>query len=163
MAMLGHSWGAGVMALYAAQYSRRVGRMVIVGGIPLTAKGLAAFFDGVEAGRDSASIQRMSQWEATLKANPEDQTACRELNALFFAPLLCGHRGRHAPAGRLLQRSAGVPSQRGGSRGPLHLGFPRRVRLAAGDAASDCADADHSRGPGSDPNGIRPGVGGHDA
>jgi proline iminopeptidase len=93
MTMLGHSWGAGVMALYAAQHPRRVGRMVSVGGIPLTARGLAVFFDGVQAGRDSASIQRMSQWEATLKANPEDQTACRELKALYFTPFFVDTTG----------------------------------------------------------------------
>jgi len=93
MTMLGHSWGAGVVALYAARYPKRVGRIVIVGGIPLTAQGLAAFFGGLRAGRDSASIRRMKQWEATLEANPEDQTACRELNALYFTPFFVDTTG----------------------------------------------------------------------
>jgi proline iminopeptidase len=93
MTMLGHSWGAGVVALYAAQYPRRVGRIVIVGGIPLTAQGLTAFFDGLQAGRDSASIRRMNQWEATLEANPEDRSACRELNALFYTPFFVDTTG----------------------------------------------------------------------
>jgi hypothetical protein len=35
----------------------------------------------------------MNQWEATLKANPEDQTACRELNALFFTPFFVDTTG----------------------------------------------------------------------
>jgi len=93
LTMLGHSWGAGVLALYAAQYPERVGRMVIVGGIPLTAQGLAAFFAGLRAGRDSATRRRMSQWEAALAADPEDQTACRESNALFFTPFFVDTTG----------------------------------------------------------------------
>lgn len=93
MTMLGHSWGAGVVALYAAQFPRRVGRIVIVGGIPLTAQGLAAFFDGLRAGRDSATIRRMYELEAILRTNPEHQTACRELNALFFAPFFVDTTG----------------------------------------------------------------------
>jgi proline iminopeptidase len=93
LTMLGHSWGAGVVALYAARYPRRVGRILIVGGIPLTAQGLAAFFGGLRAGRDSGTIRRMTQWEATLEANPEDQTACRESNALFFTPFFVDTTG----------------------------------------------------------------------
>ena len=93
LTILGHSWGAGVLALYAAQYPQRVGRMVIVGGIPLTAQGLHAFFGGLRAGRDSATLRRMNQWAAALEADPEDQTACRELNALFFTPFFVDTTG----------------------------------------------------------------------
>jgi pimeloyl-ACP methyl ester carboxylesterase len=35
LTLLGHSWGAGVAALYAARHPDRVGRLLIVGGIPL--------------------------------------------------------------------------------------------------------------------------------
>lgn len=93
LTVLGHSWGAGVVALYAAQYPGRLGRIVIVGGIPLTAQGLAAFFGGVRARRDSATLRRMNQWEARLEANPEDLTACRESNALFFRPFFVDTTG----------------------------------------------------------------------
>lgn len=93
LTVLGHSWGAGVVALYAVQYPRRLGRVVIVGGIPLTARGLTAFFGGLRAGRDSATRQRMEQWNAALEANPEDQAACRESNALFFKPFFVDTTG----------------------------------------------------------------------
>ncbi len=35
MALLGHSWGAAVAALYASRYPDRIGRLLIVDGIPL--------------------------------------------------------------------------------------------------------------------------------
>lgn len=93
LTVLGHSWGAGVVALYGARYPRRLGRIVIVGGIPLTAQGLSAFFGGLRAGRDSVTRQRMDELKATLEANPEDQAACREANALFFRPFFVDTTG----------------------------------------------------------------------
>lgn len=86
MNMLGHSWGAGVVALYAIKYPDRVGRTLIVGGIPLRMSLLTRTFDDLKASRDSASRLRMEQWLAVRQANPEDPAPCRAYYAIWFHP-----------------------------------------------------------------------------
>ena len=105
--MLGHSWGAGVAALYAARYPERVGRVVVVGGIPLTMKGLVETFGGIAAGRDSASSGRMKEWMAARVANPEDPVACREYYAIWFHPFFVD-----SAAAKRLEVCSGSPEAR---------------------------------------------------
>ena len=84
--MLGHSWGAGIVALYAARYPERVGRVLIVGGIPLTMKGLTETFAGIYGGLDSVSRHRMQELTVARQANPEDPVLCRQYYAIWFHP-----------------------------------------------------------------------------
>jgi proline iminopeptidase len=84
--MLGHSWGAGVVALYASRYPERVGRTLIVGGIPLTMAGLKEAFDGIVARIDTASARRMAEIDSARRINPEDVALCRQSNAIWFHP-----------------------------------------------------------------------------
>jgi proline iminopeptidase len=84
--LLGHSWGAGVAALYASRYPERVRRLVIVDGIPLQQKELAQAFQDLAARRDSATRTQMEKWREARLANPGDATACRAYYVLWFGP-----------------------------------------------------------------------------
>ena len=84
--LLGHSWGAGVAALYAARYPVRVQRLIIVGGIPLRLAELTKAFEELAAGRDSATRAQMQQWREARLANPTDAAACRAYYTLWFGP-----------------------------------------------------------------------------
>jgi proline iminopeptidase len=86
LALLGHSWGAGVAALYASRYPERIGRLVIVGGIPLRQAALVEAFEALAAGRDSATRAQMQRWMEARRASPGDAGACRAYYALWFGP-----------------------------------------------------------------------------
>lgn len=82
--LLGHSWGAGVAALYAARYPNHIGRLLIVGGIPLRRQQLVQAFEELAAGRDSATREGMQKWMAARRADPGDVAACRAYYVLWF-------------------------------------------------------------------------------
>lgn len=86
LAMLGHSWGAGVTALYAIRHPERVGRLLVVGGLPLSLAGLVRTFEELDAGRDSVSRRRMHEWREARLADPGDVAACRAYYVLWFGP-----------------------------------------------------------------------------
>ena len=86
MALLGHSWGAGVAALYAGRYPERIGRLIIVGGIPLQRSLLTSAFDALAASRDSGTRRQMQHWREARLANPGDAAACRAYYVLWFTP-----------------------------------------------------------------------------
>ena len=84
--LLGHSWGAGVAALYAARYPERIGRLLIVDGIPLRQEELVQAFEALAAQRDSATRQQMQQWMERRRADPGDAVACHAYYVLWFRP-----------------------------------------------------------------------------
>lgn len=86
LALLGHSWGAGVAALYAARHRERVARLIIVGGMPLRRTELVRTFQSIDAGRDSAERQQLRNASAAWRAAPGDATACRAFYVLWFLP-----------------------------------------------------------------------------
>jgi proline iminopeptidase len=86
--LLGHSWGAGVAALYASRYPDRIGRLLIVNGIPLRAEVLRQAFQDLEARRDSATRQQMARWMELRRANPGDAAACHAYYVLWFGPFV---------------------------------------------------------------------------
>lgn len=94
--ILGHSWGAGVAALYAIRYPNRVGRLLIVGGIPLRGELLTDGFDQIQASRDSSEIREMDALFAARLANPQDADVCRAYYVLWFRPFF----GVSSAAGR---------------------------------------------------------------
>jgi proline iminopeptidase len=96
LTLLGHSWGAAVVALHAIRYPQRVERLIIVGGIPLRHTQLAATFARIRGSGDEA-------WRAQLKAragawttDPGNATACRAFFETWFVPFY----GNPAAAGR---------------------------------------------------------------
>lgn len=86
--LLGHSWGAGVAALYASRYPDRIARLLVVGGIPLRRQELVRAFDDLSARRDSATREQMRQWMEARRANPADASACRSYYELWFTPFV---------------------------------------------------------------------------
>ncbi len=86
LTLLGHSWGAGVAALYAAQHPERVGRLLVVGAIPARRGELVEAFRSLDVGRDSVTRRRMQEWRETRLANPGDAAACRAYYVLWFIP-----------------------------------------------------------------------------
>ncbi len=109
LALLGHSWGAGVAALYAIRHPERVGRLLVAGGIPLSRAGLVRTFEALEAGRDSVSRRRMREWREARLADPGDVAACRAYYVLWFGPFY----GDTAGAGRSKgDFCAGTPESR---------------------------------------------------
>ena len=86
LTLLGHSWGAGVAALYAARYPERVGRLLVVGPIPARRAELVEAFRVLDAGRDSVTRRRMQEWRQARLADPGDAAACRAYYVLWFTP-----------------------------------------------------------------------------
>ena len=86
LTLLGHSWGAGVAALYAARHPERVRRLLIVDAIPATRPGLERAFDALNRRRDGAEMQRMLELGTAREAKPGDAATCRALVATWFRP-----------------------------------------------------------------------------
>lgn len=86
LTLLGHSWGAGVAALYAARHPERVGRLLIVGAIPATRNHLTQAFQNLNARRDSAAQRRLLELRTAWRANPGDAAACRAYYEVWFTP-----------------------------------------------------------------------------
>ncbi len=86
MALLGHSWGAAVAALYASRYPDRIGRLLIVDGIPLRQVEFVEAFEHLAASRDSATRAEMQKWMEARRANPGDPMACHAYYVLWFRP-----------------------------------------------------------------------------
>jgi proline iminopeptidase len=86
LTLLGHSWGAGLAALYAMQLPERVRRMILVGTIPPKRSGLVSAFQAMAAARDSVTRRRMTELSRIRAANPDDRMACREYYQLWFTP-----------------------------------------------------------------------------
>ncbi|MFN2400082.1 MAG: alpha/beta fold hydrolase [Gemmatimonadaceae bacterium] len=86
VALLGHSWGAGVAALYASRYPERIGRLLIVDGLPLQRRQLVEAFEHLAAGRDSGTREDMKKWREARVANPGDAAACHAYYVLWFRP-----------------------------------------------------------------------------
>ena len=84
--VLGHSWGAGVVALYAQRYPERIGRVLLVGAMPLTQGALVKAFGAMAAARDSASTARMAAAYAAREADPGSYGPCRDYYVIWFTP-----------------------------------------------------------------------------
>jgi proline iminopeptidase len=115
--LLGHSWGAGVVALYAKSHPERIGRVLLVGAMPLTQAALVKAFGAMAAARDSASTARMAALSAAREADPGSYGPCREFYGLWFTPFF------------------GNPATMQRSRGDFCDGTPesRRNKMAAVD------------------------------
>ena len=86
LTLLGHSWGAGLAALYAERFPQAIDQLVIVDGVPLRFADLVAGFAAMANARDSTERAEMERWMATRRAHPEDAEACRAYYRLWFRP-----------------------------------------------------------------------------
>jgi proline iminopeptidase len=84
LTLLGHSWGGGLAALYASTYPDRVGRMIIVDGVPLRRHDLTEAFTSLDARRDAATNARVAELRAARVANASDAAACRAYYDVWF-------------------------------------------------------------------------------
>ena len=86
LTLLGHSWGAGVAALYAARYPAFIKQLLTVDGVPLRFAELVAGFETMNRARDSSERGAMQRWMDTRRAHPEDPAACLAYYRLWFRP-----------------------------------------------------------------------------
>jgi proline iminopeptidase len=110
LTLFGHSWGAGLAALYAQQFPQHVGRLIIVGGIPLRQTELARRFARVAEKRPADERTRLLAARDAWRADPGNAGACRAYYGLFYLPFY----GDRAMASR--------------SRGDLCWGTPAALR-----------------------------------
>jgi proline iminopeptidase len=84
--LLAHSWGPGVVALYAPRYEARLGRLLILDPVPLRFRQLAEAFGKLDSSRPADERERMEKWMNARRADPGNATACHEYYALWFRP-----------------------------------------------------------------------------
>lgn len=84
--LLGHSWGAGLVALYAQRYPERVGRIVLVGPIPLRMSELTQTFKNISAKRPEDERARLKATSESWVADPGNADACRAFYRIWYAP-----------------------------------------------------------------------------
>ena len=85
MTLLGHSWGGGLTLLYAMRYPTRVGRMVLVGSLPLRGRPYAEqYFAGQAARRDSADNRRLVVLDSIMAFAKDPVPLCRENARLYL-------------------------------------------------------------------------------
>ena len=84
LTLIGHSWGAAVAALYAAQHPERIERLILVGPIPATYAQFSTVFDKLDARRDSVTQRQVQKLRTARLANPGDAMACRAYYRVWF-------------------------------------------------------------------------------
>ena len=84
--LVGHSWGAGIAALYAMRYPDRVSRMVLIGPMPLRRSELDRSFAEIRASRSPEETERLLAARDAVRADPGNADACREFYAVWFRP-----------------------------------------------------------------------------
>lgn len=84
--LVGHSWGAGVAALYAMRHPDRVSRMVLIGPMPLRRSELDRSFAEIRSSRSPDEAARLLAARDAVRADPGNAGACREFYSLWFRP-----------------------------------------------------------------------------
>jgi proline iminopeptidase len=84
--LVGHSWGAGIAALYAMRYPDRVSRMVLIGPMPLRRSELDRSFAEIRASRSPEETERLLAARDAVRADPGNADACRGFYVLWFRP-----------------------------------------------------------------------------
>jgi proline iminopeptidase len=86
LTLLGHSWGAGVVGLYALRHPQRIERMILVGPIPLRHSELQRTFQHVAAGRSESELAQLAAAGQAWRADPGNAIACRAFYRLWYLP-----------------------------------------------------------------------------
>jgi len=84
--LLGHSWGAGLAALYAIRHPERVEGLLLTGAIPPMRSGLRRDISAMNARRDSTGQRRLLEARAAWRADAGDAAACRAYYVEWFQP-----------------------------------------------------------------------------
>jgi proline iminopeptidase len=109
LALLGHSWGAAVAALYAMRHPQRVERLVLVGPMPLRKEALTASFARVRQSGDAEWQRTLRARGQALLANPGDADLCRAFYDTWFTPFFGNTAARARSRGDFC---AGTPESR---------------------------------------------------
>jgi proline iminopeptidase len=97
--LLGHSWGAGLAALYARAHPDRTARLVLVDPIPLRATPwMQQFGRNLRAWMDSATAARFAEVAAARRDASDPVTACRAYWAVFIHGYFSDPRDPTLPA-----------------------------------------------------------------
>jgi proline iminopeptidase len=99
LTLLGHSWGAGVAALYALRHPPNVERLIIVDGIPLRRAALDQAFAGIRAGGDEGRRNRLRERGDEWRADPGSAPACRAYYEAWFTPFFVDSAAMHRSKG----------------------------------------------------------------
>lgn len=86
MTLVGHSWGAGVAALYAMRYPGRVSRIVLIGPMALRRSELDRSFAAVPASLGPEEAEQLRVARDAVRADPGNAQACRKFYSLWFRP-----------------------------------------------------------------------------
>src|SRR3954466_5503839 len=108
VALLGHSWGGGLAALYAAAHPASVSRLVLVSSMPLR----AATLDVMERNllsrlttEEIAQLRRITRARLTATTEEEDVSSCQE----YWAILLKAYYADPAAAARSRGQACAPP------------------------------------------------------
>jgi proline iminopeptidase len=88
LTLLGHSWGAGLAALYASRHPDRLARLVILGGIPLRHVERDQAIERLHAGRDALERERLLARRAAWADDRGDASLCRAYYEVWYLPFL---------------------------------------------------------------------------
>jgi proline iminopeptidase len=107
--LLGHSWGASVAALYLTRYPRRVERLLVVGGTPLTRWELTRAFEELAEGRGAEARDRLQRARDVWLSDPGDAEACRAYYTEWFVPFFSVSRSGRTGAAETSARGRRRP------------------------------------------------------
>jgi proline iminopeptidase len=106
VALLGHSWGGGLAALYAAAHPGAVSRLVLVSSMPLRAAGLEVFERNLRnrlTGDENERLNRVMDARVRATTESQDIETCREYWAIllkaYYADPASVARSRAQPCG----------------------------------------------------------------
>ncbi len=83
MALVGHSWGAGLAILYAAAHPDRVSRMLLVGPMPPTAE-LYTLRQQKLTAHDTAAAATVVRLLGAISTSADPANECRQFVAVYF-------------------------------------------------------------------------------
>ncbi|MEW5930967.1 MAG: alpha/beta hydrolase [Gemmatimonadota bacterium] len=106
MTLLGHGWGAGLAALYAAERPARVDRLVLLSPIPPSKEPYAAQAEARLRERLGARAGRTDSLAVALRTGEDVRGSCRELFRIRWAAGAATPRA----AGRIRARPCDVPA-----------------------------------------------------
>jgi proline iminopeptidase len=84
MTLIGHSWGAGLAALYTAEYPANVGRLLLLGPMPPTKAFSAQRFD--EADKSTGFHDLLSELRRSMPTAPDPVALCEQFFSVYLEP-----------------------------------------------------------------------------